>query len=79
MKSIKDVNFKDRKVLLRVDFNVPMDDNKHITDDTRMSAVDIAKAHRLEWTEQSQRKDRKVFFLFPLHRTYVRRRAGEVC
>ena len=36
MKSIKDVNFKDRKVLLRVDFNVPMDDNKRITDDTRM-------------------------------------------
>ncbi len=36
MKSIKDVNFKGRKVLLRVDFNVPMDDNKRITDDTRM-------------------------------------------
>ena len=36
MKSIKDVNFKGRKVLLRVDFNVPMDDNKKITDDTRM-------------------------------------------
>ena len=36
MKSIKDVNFKGRKVLLRVDFNVPMDDNKNITDDTRM-------------------------------------------
>ena len=36
MKSIKDINFKGRKVLLRVDFNVPVDDNKHITDDTRM-------------------------------------------
>ena len=36
MKSIKDVNFKGRKVLLRVDFNVPVDDNKNITDDTRM-------------------------------------------
>ncbi len=36
MKSIKDVNFKGRKVLLRVDFNVPVDDNKRITDDTRM-------------------------------------------
>ena len=34
--SIKDVNFKGRKVLLRVDFNVPMDDHRHITDDTRM-------------------------------------------
>jgi phosphoglycerate kinase len=36
MKSIKDINFAGRKVLLRVDFNVPMDDNKRITDDTRM-------------------------------------------
>lgn len=36
MKSIKDINFAGRKVLLRVDFNVPMDENKHITDDTRM-------------------------------------------
>ncbi|MDL2315208.1 phosphoglycerate kinase [Bacteroidales bacterium OttesenSCG-928-C19] len=36
MKSIKDVNFSGKKVLLRVDFNVPVDENNHITDDTRM-------------------------------------------
>ena len=36
MQSIKDINFAGRKVLLRVDFNVPMDDNKNITDDTRI-------------------------------------------
>ena len=47
MKSIKDINFAGRKVLLRVDFNVPVVDvrdqsganvppHKHITDDTRM-------------------------------------------
>jgi 3-phosphoglycerate kinase len=36
MKSIKDVSFKGKKVLLRVDFNVPMDTDKNITDDTRM-------------------------------------------
>lgn len=36
MKSIKDINFKGRKALVRVDFNVPMDENKNITDDTRI-------------------------------------------
>ena len=36
MKSIKDINFAGKKVLLRVDFNVPMNDKKEITDDTRM-------------------------------------------
>ena len=36
MKSIKDTSFAGKKVLLRVDFNVPMDEQKHITDDTRM-------------------------------------------
>lgn len=36
MKSINDINFKGKKVLLRVDFNVPVNENKFITDDTRM-------------------------------------------
>lgn len=36
MHSIKNVSFKGRKVLLRVDFNVPIDDQNNITDDTRM-------------------------------------------
>ncbi len=36
MKSINEVNFAGKKVLLRVDFNVPIDENKNITDDTRM-------------------------------------------
>ena len=36
MKHIKDVNMKGKRVLLRVDFNVPTDENGNITDDTRI-------------------------------------------
>ena len=35
-KSITDVNCKDKRCLVRVDFNVPLDENRHITDDNRI-------------------------------------------
>jgi phosphoglycerate kinase len=39
MKSIYSFDFKDKKVLVRVDFNVPQNENLEVTDDTRISAV----------------------------------------
>src|SRR3989339_396028 len=36
--SINDLNLKDKKVLVRVDFNVPLDENLSITDDIRISS-----------------------------------------
>lgn len=38
MKTIDDFNFKDKKVLIRVDFNVPQDENLNVTDSTRILA-----------------------------------------
>jgi 3-phosphoglycerate kinase len=38
-KTIKDIDIKGKKVLMRVDFNVPFDENKNITDDTRIQAA----------------------------------------
>jgi phosphoglycerate kinase len=35
-KSIRDVDIKDKKILIRVDFNVPQDDEGNITDDIRI-------------------------------------------
>lgn len=39
MKTINDFNFENKKALIRVDFNVPQDDNFHVTDDTRIRAA----------------------------------------
>lgn len=39
MKTIDNFNFKDKKVLIRVDFNVPLDENFNVTDSNRIEAA----------------------------------------
>ena len=39
MKTIQDIDFKGKKALIRVDFNVPLDENFNVTDATRIEAA----------------------------------------
>ncbi|MBY8963380.1 phosphoglycerate kinase [Flavobacterium sp. D11R37] len=39
MKTLSDIDFKDKKALIRVDFNVPLDENFNVTDTNRIEAA----------------------------------------
>jgi phosphoglycerate kinase len=39
MSKFQDTSFKGKKALIRVDFNVPLDEQYNITDDTRITAT----------------------------------------
>ena len=39
MKTLSDINFKGKKALIRVDFNVPLDEDFNVTDATRIEAA----------------------------------------
>ena len=39
MNTLNDFNFEDKKALIRVDFNVPLDEDFKVTDNTRIQAA----------------------------------------
>jgi len=39
MKTVNDIDFKNKTALIRVDFNVPLDEDNNVTDDTRIKAA----------------------------------------
>ncbi|MFT7019965.1 MAG: phosphoglycerate kinase, partial [Cyclobacteriaceae bacterium] len=39
MKTIEDFNFRNRRALIRVDFNVPLNAAFQVTDETRINAA----------------------------------------
>ena len=47
MKTLQDFNFKNQKAIIRVDFNVPLDENFHVTDSTRIEAAKPTIVHIL--------------------------------
>ncbi len=59
-KTLKDINFENKKVIVRLDFNVPIENNK-ITDDTRIKAA-------LETIKYLQSHNAKIIMLSHLGR-----------
>ena len=39
MKTLQDFNFNNKRAIIRVDFNVPLDENFNVTDDTRITSA----------------------------------------
>ena len=48
MLSVKDLDVQGKKIFLRVDFNVPLDEKRNIRDDTRIRAALPTLTHLLE-------------------------------
>ncbi len=46
--TIDQINFENKRALIRVDFNVPLDENYKVTDATRIEAAKDTIIHVLE-------------------------------
>ena len=75
MKTLKEIELAGKRVLVRVDFNVPMDDQGNITDDLRINAalptlryLIAAKARVIICTHMGRPKGQRVdnFSLAPV-------------
>ena len=71
MPTLNDFNFENKKALIRVDFNVPLNNEFMVTDATRIHAAkstiikvleDGGSAILMSHLRQTQRKRRSVFF-----------------
>ena len=65
MQTLDNFNFAGKKAFVRVDFNVPLDENLNITDDTRMRAAlpTLKKiiAYRITSGSSEKRSGRQIF------------------
>ena len=62
MKNLLDQNFEGQKVLVRVDFNVPLDEDFNITDDSRIKSV-LPTLNKLKYNALLQNLNKVVNYI----------------
>ena len=68
MQTLDNYNFAGKKAFVRVDFNVPLDENFNITDDTRMvKALAVASSSVLTWDAPKKVQKTNSLCVISLH------------